>query len=85
MIITDPSEAVESITILPNIRAKFETIEEKNLGGDLLMWVFKDISHNFLQDDAKTHEILNTTFQAEDEYLRSTRSDFIFGIYKKKI
>jgi len=84
MLITDPSEAVESITIIPSLKVMFETIEEKKLGGDLLMWVFKDISHNFLQDDTKTNEILSIAFQAEDEYLRDTRSDFVFGVYNKK-
>jgi len=84
MLITDPSEAVESVTILPAIRARFDTIEEKNLGGDLLMWIFKDTSHNFVHEDTKTNEILENIFLAEDEYLRHVSSNFVLGIYKKK-
>jgi ubiquinone/menaquinone biosynthesis C-methylase UbiE len=84
MIITDPSEAVESSRIIPSIRELFETVEEKKIGGDLLMWIFKDIAHNFLNDNRETNEILDKVFCAEDEYLRGKDSDFVFGVYKTK-
>lgn len=84
MIITDPSEAVESKTICPSIYQLFEVVEEKKTGGDLLMWVFKDIAHNFTDDNPETNQLLETIFSREDEYLKNHESGFIFGIYKKK-
>jgi len=84
MIITDPSEAVESQRIIPSVRELFDIVEEKKLGGDLLMWLFKDISHNFLDDDLETNGILDRVFQQEDEYLKENDGDFVFGVYRSK-
>jgi len=84
MIITDPSEAVESSRIIPSIRNGFDVVEEKKLGGDLLMWLFKDISHNFLNDNSETNVILDKVFQIEDDYLKGNDGNFVFGIYQSK-
>jgi ubiquinone/menaquinone biosynthesis C-methylase UbiE len=84
MLITDPSEAVESKKILPTLRELFDVVEEKNLGGDLLMWLFKDIAHNFQADNAETNRILDRVFQLEDEYIEVNGSAFLFGVYKVK-
>jgi ubiquinone/menaquinone biosynthesis C-methylase UbiE len=40
MIITDPSEAIESNRIIPYIHDRFNIVEEKKLGGNLAMLVF---------------------------------------------
>lgn len=85
MIITDPSEAIESSRIIPTIRNMFDAVEEKKLGGDLLMWIFKDISHNFLDDRGETNEILDRVFHLEDEYLKENDGDFVFGIYRSRM
>ena len=86
MIISDPSEAVESLTIRPNIHEYFSVLEEKKIGGDLLMMVLKDISHHFTKnDDLESKKILNRLFEEEDKYLDETENaDFIFGVYQKK-
>jgi len=84
MIITDPSEAVQSSMIIPTIRGFFDVVEEKNLGGDLLMWLFKDISHHFIDDSSETNLILSKVFQAENEYLKENVGNFVFGIYRPK-
>lgn len=84
MIITDPSEAIESSRIIPAIKDFFDVVEVKKLGGDLLMWLFKDISHNFLNDSRVTNEILDKVFQFEDEYLKVNEGDFVFGVYRAK-
>lgn len=85
MIISDPSEAVESKTILPVIHRNFKIVEEKKTGGDLLMMVLKDIAHNFINDDPESEEILKKLFDEEDAYLENVREpDFIFGVYQKK-
>jgi len=84
MIIADPSECVESSNIIPTIRKEFETIEEKAFGGNLLMNILKDISHNFISDnDKEAKAILKKLFELEDKYLEENDSDFIFGLYKK--
>lgn len=85
MILSDPSEAVESDKILPNIHQYFHTLIEKKIGGDLLHLILKDISHHFLSDSTETLSLLNQLFQIEADYLKDKpQSDFTFGIYKKR-
>lgn len=81
MLITDPSEAVESDKILPEIHKRFKTLEEKAIGGDILMPVLKDIAHNFLNNKPKTKEILENLFNFEDRFIEEHGSDFVFGVY----
>jgi SAM-dependent methyltransferase len=45
MILGDPSEAVESGNILPEVRKRFEVIEEKGFGGTLLHILLGGIAH----------------------------------------
>jgi len=82
MIISDPSEAVESSAILPTIHQYFKTDEEKGLGGNLLMPLFKDISHHFIDDSEKTKALLQYAFQEEAKFLKTHESDFVFGVYR---
>ena len=85
MFLVDPSEAVDSEAIIPSIHRHFKIIEEKKLGWDLTWLLFKDIAHNFLQDNKETKQLLSNIFCMEDEYMKITgRSDAIFGIYKKE-
>lgn len=82
MILSDPSEAVNSTKILPAIKKRFKRIEEIQYGGDLLHLLFRDIAHNFLQNSNETEKILNKLFEIEDEFLKENdHSDFVFGIY----
>jgi ubiquinone/menaquinone biosynthesis C-methylase UbiE len=84
MLLVDPSEAVDSESILPSIHKHFRTIEEKKVGWDILHLLLKDISHNFLGTDKDTQSILSNLFEEEDKYMAETgRSDAVFGIYQK--
>jgi SAM-dependent methyltransferase len=84
MLFVDPSEAIDSESILPSIHKCFKTIEEKKIGWDITHLLFKDIAHNFLNNDAETQELLSYILKKEDEYLSITgRSDAAFGIYQK--
>ncbi len=83
MILADPSECVDSASILPAIHSNFFTIIEKPYGGNILMNVLKDISHHFVNLDSNKNLILEKLFSLEDEYLIKNTSDFIFGIYQK--
>jgi hypothetical protein len=85
MFIADPSEAVSSADILPCLNNQFTVLEEKKIGGDILHYILKDISHNFLNQDARTNIILDQIFKIEDEYIQDKKySDFMFGVYQKK-
>jgi ubiquinone/menaquinone biosynthesis C-methylase UbiE len=85
MLISDPSEAVESESIIPIIHSQFEVLEEKKIGGDLLMMVLKDIAHHFNSEDVEVKQVLERTFEEEDKYLMNAANpNFIFGVYRKK-
>ncbi len=84
MILADPSEAVNSETILQEIYERFEVVEERPYGGNLLQLVLKDISHNFINENKETLEVLQKLFTAEDKFIEKYRSDFVFGVYRKK-
>ena len=58
MYVADPSECVESSQILPSIRKHFTILEEKPIGGNILMGVFKDIAYNFIEIDDEKEKIL---------------------------
>lgn len=85
MYLADPSECVDSSSILPSIHKNFNIIVEKPYGGNLLMNVLKDISHHFVSDSRSANDILQKLFENEDAYLLHHPSDFIFGIYEKPI
>lgn len=85
MIVSDPSEAVESEQIREAVHRHFTILEETHTGGDLLMMVLKDIAHHFIHpDDAMSQQVLEKLVQEEDRYLeKSENPDFIFGVYRK--
>jgi 2-polyprenyl-3-methyl-5-hydroxy-6-metoxy-1,4-benzoquinol methylase len=86
MILSDPSEAVESEAILPGLNRYFNPIEIKQLGGNLLHPLFKDIAHNFINsDEDESKQILNLIFETEDSYLKENQSDFVFGVFRKNL
>ena len=84
MLAIDPSEAVDSESIIPSIHKLFKTIEEKKIGWNITHLLFKDIAHNFLNKDKETQQLLSQIFDQEDKFLEITNSsDAIFGIYRK--
>ena len=84
MIFSDPSEAVDSESIIPALRKGFVTLEEKYPGGNILMLVLKDISYHFVDEDPKAMLLLDELMKLEDEFLLTNQSDNLFGIYRKK-
>ena len=66
MLMYDPSEAVDSASILPLVREHFDIAEEKMCGGALLHLVFKDIAHHFLHPDDAALAVLTTCLATED-------------------
>lgn len=84
MKMADPSECIDSSSILPALHRHFNTKIERHLGGNILMNALKDIAHHFINPDQEAIQILNKLFAFEDEYLEKYPSDFIFGIYQNK-
>ncbi len=84
MILSDPSESVDSAAILPAVHRHFNICCEHGLGGSLLMPVLKDIAHHFAANDPEANECLQEMFKKEDDYIKKYGSDFIFGVYTPK-
>jgi hypothetical protein len=80
----DPSECIDSGSIMPSIHKHYNTIVEKPYGGNLLMSALRDISHHFFELNEEKAQILNQLFLLEDNYLKENQSDFMFGIYANK-
>lgn len=83
MIVADPSECVDSESILPSLRRHFIPLVEKPYGGNILMYALKDISHHFVEPTEEKASILEQLFVLEDTYLKKHESDFMFGVYQK--
>jgi len=84
MKLNDPSEAIDSSSILPTLHQLFEVVEEHRVGTDIIHIVLKDIAHNFNRGLPETGCWLQWLFDQEDRYLVETgRSDIVFGIYRK--
>ncbi len=77
----DPSEAVDAESILPSLHGHFKILEEKKIGGNILMPLLKDISPHFLKEEAKPY--LYRLFEIEDRYLINNNSLLTFGVYQK--
>lgn len=84
MIMADPSECIDSGSIMPAIHKHYKTLVEKPFGGSLLMSALRDISHHFYELNDEKEKVLNELFLAEDNYLKENTSDFIFGVYENK-
>ena len=57
MILADPSECIDSSSIMPSIHKNYKTIVEKPYGGNLLMSALRDISHHFYETDSEKEKI----------------------------
>lgn len=84
MIVADPSECIDSSSIMPCIHNNYTTITEKPYGGNLLLSALRDISHHFYDLNDEKEAILEKLFLLEDNFLKDNASDYIFGVYKNK-
>ena len=84
MILSDPSEAVDSSSIMPALRKYYDAVEERPLGGNILSPLLKDIAHHFNTEDRESMALLKEIFELEDRFLESNPSDFVFGVYRKR-
>ena len=84
MILSDPSEAINSEAIIEQLNLHFQPVEIHLTGGNLLQLVLKDIEHNFAETNEKSSNALSQLFAEEDHYIANGKSDFLFGIYTKR-
>jgi 2-polyprenyl-3-methyl-5-hydroxy-6-metoxy-1,4-benzoquinol methylase len=86
MILSDPSEAVESGRIRPLLRELFAVVEEREYGGTLLQLLLADIAKNFVGDTQEDQRLLNLCFDVEDTFLKTgeIESNFCFFVCRKK-
>ena len=81
-VLADPSECVESSQIRPLVKKHFSVVEEKEMGGNLLMLLLKDIAYHFETLTAENQALLQQLYALEDDYLKDHLSDFLFGVYR---
>ncbi len=86
MILSDPSEAVESSKILPLLSQIFDVVEIREYGGNILQMLLSDIAQNFMSDDDDAQRVLRLCFEVEDILLktRDIQSDFVVAICKRR-
>jgi SAM-dependent methyltransferase len=58
MIFNDPSEAVRSDELLPMLRARFDVLDERTLGGTILQHLLYDLVLNFRFEDPLARSLL---------------------------
>ncbi|MBK8347155.1 MAG: methyltransferase domain-containing protein [Saprospiraceae bacterium] len=81
MIISDPSECVDSESIISVLKDTFVELKYVSLGGNILVPTLKHIAHHFVN---RHEEIIKELIQKEAEYLTNHSSDYVFAIYQKK-
>ncbi|VXB68421.1 Methyltransferase family protein [Flavobacterium sp. 9AF] len=83
MFAVDPSEAPDSINLVPALHSNFKVLEEKQLGWNIIQPLLKGIAHNFLNKDKETKEIITEILNEENTFLESNnlKSDAVFGVY----
>ncbi len=83
MLLSDPSEAPDSESILPACNQLLKPIQIKYLGGDILMPLLKDIAHNFTDNTQETDDLLDFIFSEEDKYIiENAASDNSFAVFQ---
>ncbi|MBQ4822190.1 methyltransferase domain-containing protein [Aquimarina sp. MMG016] len=84
VILADPSECVESESIIPAVHRHLKPIYETPYGGNILANTLKDIAHHFVDLDPEKEKVLKELFEFENQYLKEHSSDFVFGVYQKE-
>lgn len=82
----DPSEAPDSANLVDALHTNFDTVEEQNLGWNIIQPLLKGIAHNFTNGTAETKEWISFILSQEQKFLltEGEKSDAIFGVYKLK-
>jgi SAM-dependent methyltransferase len=86
MLISDPSEAIDSESILPFVRKNFEILELKKMGGTISHMLFHDIAHNFAASDSDALSFVTMVMEEERRLIEqgTLQSDFVFVVAKNR-
>lgn len=86
MILRDPSEAVESSSIMPLLHEVFDVVEERPYNGAILHLLFNGIAQNFCNDDEDSKKILRLCIDIEDimTEVGQIQSDYAVVVCQKK-
>ena len=86
MVLSDPSEAVESSRILPLAARCLRVLEVRELGGSLLHPLLAGIAHNFVRGDEDSARFLGLCIEAEDLLMKAAEigSDFALIVCGKR-
>ena len=82
MILSDPSESVDSSSLLPAFHKHFDVVEFRPFGGTILQLLLHRIAGNFQPDDPQAVDVLHMLFQIEDTAIRlgDVSNDFVVAI-----
>jgi ubiquinone/menaquinone biosynthesis C-methylase UbiE len=86
MVLGDPSEAIESGSIMQYLNEIFDVVEVRPYGGTILNLLFAGIGHHFLSPKPKIQRWLKMIFEIEDLLVDEDEieSDFVIAICKKR-
>jgi 2-polyprenyl-3-methyl-5-hydroxy-6-metoxy-1,4-benzoquinol methylase len=82
----DPSEAIRSADIVPELEKRFDMIEYHSLGGSVLNHVFRGIANNFDEKSEKDVVLIRLLQDLEQWHERNGQvtPDFIFSVCAPK-
>ncbi len=86
MVMTDPSEAIDSARITASLHHQFDVLEELPYGGAVLHLALADIAQNFVDGDPLADQVLTAAFEYEDRLMSQGRvaSDFVAFVCRKR-
>jgi ubiquinone/menaquinone biosynthesis C-methylase UbiE len=86
MIMKDPSESIESGSIIPLLKKLFTVIDERPYYGTILHPLFNGIAGNFISDDPETQRVFGLCLEIEDRLACAgdIDSDFTLAICRKE-
>jgi SAM-dependent methyltransferase len=86
VIAADPTEAVRSEELMPMLAERFEILEQKALGGTVLMHLLYDIVQDFRWENARERSIVDMlcTFEGALVDAGAIPSDFVIAAARKR-
>lgn len=86
MIRNDPSEAVRSDELLPMLRARFDVVDERPLGGTILQHLLYDMALNFRFEDPLARSLLEMLCAFEGALVDERRigCDYVLAAARKR-
>lgn len=87
MLMTDPSEAVDSSRIAEALHSQLDVLEERPYGGAVLHLALSDIAQNFADDEQTARDLLAAAFQVEDRLMAEgvVGSDFATFVCRERV